>query len=82
MLRAICEAQTINERRDNDFMLLLGLNETIHQLVMENSTHWHEHVLRREDGHILIRELQIEVKDTRRKGSQKRLGRRHEGWFD
>ena len=42
-------------------MLLLGLNETIHQLAMANSVHWHSHVLRRENGHALRSALDFEV---------------------
>ena len=38
-------------------MLMLGMNETIDQLDMANSAHWHGHVLRREDGHVLIKAL-------------------------
>ena len=37
-------------------MLMLGLNETIHQLAMANNVCWHGHVLRKEDGHVLRRE--------------------------
>ena len=36
-------------------MLMLDLNETIDQLAMANSVHWYDHVLRREDDHVLRR---------------------------
>ena len=38
-----------------DFMLMLGLNETIDQSTIANSVRWHGHALRREDGHVLRR---------------------------
>ena len=37
-------------------MFILGLNETMDQLAMENNVRWYGHVLRREDGHVLRRE--------------------------
>ena len=47
---------------------MLGLNEAIDQLAMADSVRWYGHVLRREDGHILIRALDFEVDDQRMKG--------------
>ena len=44
-----------NIKRSTDFMFVLGLNETIDQLVMANSVCWYGHVLRREDGLVLRR---------------------------
>ena len=42
-------------------MLMLVLNETMNQLAVENSVRWYGHVLRKEDGHVLRRALDIEV---------------------
>ena len=53
-------------------MLILCFNETVDQLAMANSVHWHSHVLRREDGHILRRVLEFEVEGQRKKGRPKR----------
>ena len=39
---------------------------------MANSICWYSHVLRREDGHILRRALDIEVEGQRKKGRSKR----------
>ena len=36
---------------------MLGLIETIDQLAMASSFHWHDHLSRREHGHVLIRAL-------------------------
>ena len=55
-----------DSRRAIDLMLMLGLNEIIHQLcicIME---------LRKEDGHILRRALHLEVEGQRKKGRLKR----------
>ena len=40
-------------------MLMLSLDDTIDQLAMVNSAHWHRHVLRRE------RALELEVEGQR-----------------
>ena len=56
MVRAMFGVQLNNRKRSTDVMFMLGLNETIDQLAMANSVHWHGHVLRREDGHVLRRE--------------------------
>ena len=47
---------TVQDRKGStDLMFMLGLNETIDQLAMANSVHWHGHVLRREHGHAVER---------------------------
>ena len=58
-------------QRSKDLMLMLGLHETIDQLGMANNVHWHCHALR-EDGHVL-RTLDLDVKDQRKKGRSKRI---------
>ena len=51
---------------------MLGMNETIDQLVMENSIRWHGHVLRREDGHVLRKALHFEVEGQGKNGRPKK----------
>ena len=48
---------------------MLGLNETIDQLA--NSVRCYGHVLRREDGHLLRRALDLKVDGQRKKGRSK-----------
>ena len=55
-----CGVQLKDRRGSSDLMFMLGLNETMDQLVMANSVCWHGHVLRREDGHVLITALDFE----------------------
>ena len=52
-------------------MFMLGLNETIDQLAMEDSVHWYGHVLRRKDGDVLRRALDFEAEGKRIKGWSK-----------
>ena len=46
-------------------MVMLGLNETIDQSAMPSGVPWYGHVLRREDGHVLIRALYFDVECQR-----------------
>ena len=39
--------------------------------ILENST-WHGHVLRRDDGHVLRKTFEFEVKGTRKRGRPKK----------
>ena len=66
MVRAMCRVQHKNIQRPTDMMFMLGLNEAIDQLAMENRVHWYGDVLRREDGHI-VRALDLEVEVQRKK---------------
>ena len=59
-------------KRSKNLMLMLDLNETIHQLAMAKSVHWYGHVVKRGDGHILRRALDFEVECQRKKGRPKR----------
>ena len=50
---------------------MLGFSETIDQLAMANSVRWYDHVLRREDGQVLRRALDLEVEGQRKNGRSK-----------
>ena len=62
MLRAVCEVHLKDRKRSTDFMFIQGLKETIGQLAIADSVRWYGDVLRREDGHVLRRALDFEVK--------------------
>ena len=72
MVRAMCGVQLKDRKRSTDLMFILQLNETIDQLAIANSVCWYGHMLRREDGHVSRRALDIEVEGHRRKGRPKR----------
>ena len=52
-MRAMCGVQLTDRKISKDLMFVLGLNETLGQLVMANCVHWDGRVLRRDDGHVL-----------------------------
>ena len=55
---------------------MLWLNEAIDQLAMANRVQWYDRVLRRENGQVLRRALDIEVEGQRKKGRPKRTWKR------
>ena len=59
-----------SKKRSTDFMLMLGFTETMDQLAMANSLY--DHVLWREDSHVLRRASDFEVEGQRKKGRPKR----------
>ena len=75
MMRAICRVQLKDRNRSTDLMFMPGLNENIDQLAMANGFNWYDHVLSREDGHVLRRALDIEVKCQKKNGGRIGHGR-------
>ena len=53
---------------------MLDLNEVIDCLSAAESVHWHSYVLRKENGHVLIRTLVFELKGWRKKEKVKNGG--------
>ena len=68
MVRAMCGAKLMEKKRTEDLMEMLGLKETVVQMAKANGVRWYRHVLRRDDGHVLRRALEFEVKGKRRQG--------------
>ena len=56
--------EQLKDRRSKDLMMLLGLNDTVGQLAMENNICWY--------GHVLRRSLDFKVEGHRKKGRPKR----------
>ena len=64
--RAMCGAKLMETKRTEDLMEMLGLKETVVQLAKANGVRWFGHVLRRDDGHVLRKVLEFEVKGKRK----------------
>ena len=75
MERAMCEVWLKDRKRTKDLILMLGLNETIEQQATANSACWYGDVLRKEDGLVLNRALDLLVKNKRKKLGQRGLGK-------
>ena len=66
MVRAMCGAKLMEKKRTEDLMEMLGLKETVVQMAKANGVRWYGHVLRRDDGHVLRKLLEFEVKGKRK----------------
>ena len=71
-VRTMCGLQLNDRKRTKDLIPMLGLIETISHFAMANSVCWYDHVLRKEDGHVLRRALDFEVEGQRKRGRLKR----------
>ena len=72
MVRAMCGAKRMEKKRTEDLMEMLGLKETVVQMAKVNVVRWYGHVLRRDDGHVLRKGLEFEVKGKRKRGQPKK----------
>ena len=55
-----------------NMMEMLGLKETAVQMAKANGVRWYGHVLRRDDGHVLRKMLEFEVRGKRKPGRLKK----------
>ena len=63
----MCEVQLKDRKRSANLILMLGLNETMDQLAIANRVRWHGHVMRRDNGHVMRRALDLKVQGQRKK---------------
>ena len=54
-------------------MEMLGLNETVVQMAKANGVRWYRHVLMRDDGVVLRKALEFEVRGKRKRGRPKKM---------
>ena len=62
----------MEKKMAEDLMEILGLKETKVQMAKANGVKWYRHVLRRDDGHVLRKVLEFEVKGKRKQGGPKK----------
>ena len=72
MVRVMCGAKLMEKKRTEDLMEMLGLKETAVQMTKANGVRWYRHVLRRDDGHVLRKVLEFEVRGKRKQGRLKK----------
>ena len=75
MVRAMCCLKVVDRKTTEEQMDMLGLKETIDQLVTANGVRWYGHVLRRDDNSVLRVALNLEVSDKRSENGRRRPGR-------
>ena len=64
MMRAMCGAK---------LMEMLGLKETVVQMAKANGVRLYGYMLKRDDGHVLRKALEFEVKGKRKRGRTKKM---------
>ena len=72
MVRAMCGAKLMEKKRTEDLMEMLRLKETVVQMAKANGGRWYGHMLRRDDGDVLRKALEFEVKGKRKRGRPKK----------
>ena len=72
MVRAMCGAKPMEKKRTEDLMEMLGLKETVVQMAKTNGVRWYGHVVRRDDGHVLRKAWEFEVKGKSKQGQPKK----------
>ena len=72
MVRAMCSAKLMEKKRTENLMEMLGLKETVVRMAKTIGMRWYGHVLRRDDGHVLRKALEFEVKGKRKRGRPKK----------
>ena len=53
-------------------MYVLGSKETVVQMAKAHGVRWYGHVLSKDDGHVLRKALEFEVKGKRKRGHPKK----------
>ena len=71
-MRAMCGAKLLEKKRTEELIEMLGLKETVVQMVKANGVRWYGYVLRRDDRHVLRKALEFEVKGKRKQGQPKK----------
>ena len=61
----------MEKKRTEDLMEMLGLKETVVQMAKANGVRCYRYVLRRDDGHVLRKVLEFEVKGKRKRRQPK-----------
>ena len=59
MVRAMCGAKLMEQKRTEDLMEMLGLKKTVVQMAKANGVRWYGHVLRRDDGLVLKQSIGV-----------------------
>ena len=73
IVTAMCGTKLMERKRTEDLMNMLELKEMVVQMAKANGVRWYGHVLRRDDGHVLRKALEFEVKIKRRRGRPRKM---------
>ena len=68
----MCDAKLMEKKSTEDLLEMLGLKQTVVQMAKASGVRWYRHVLRKDDGHVLRKALEFEVKGKRKGGRPKK----------
>ena len=68
MVRAMCGAKLMEKKRTEDLIEMLGWMETAVQMAEANGVRWYGHMLRMDDGYVMRKALEFEVRGKRNPG--------------
>ena len=68
--------KTDGEKEDREPNGDVGIEGTVVQMAKTNGVRWYGRVLRRDDGHVLRKLLEFEMKGKRKRGQPKKTWRR------
>ena len=70
--RVICGAKLMQKKRREDLMEVLAMKEAVIQMAKANGVRWYGYLLRKNDGHVLIKAMEFEVKGKRKRVQPKK----------
>ena len=76
MVRAMCGVKLADEKRTEELMNRLGLEESIDKLARANGLRWYGHILRKEDGEAIREALHFNIEGPRKRGRPKMMWRK------
>ena len=76
MVRSMCKVKSVDRKKMEDLMDMLGLKETLDRMAKANGVRWYGHVIRRDDYNILKRAMMMQVNGKRKRGRPKLTWRR------
>ena len=59
MMRAMCKVKVMEKRTSQELMSLLSLKDTLDGLARASRVQWYGHILRRDNGDVLRRPLEL-----------------------
>ena len=68
MIRVMCGVKLLDQRNSEELMDMLGIKESLDRMAKASSMRWCGHVLRKEDDYAIVKALNFEVSNSRRRG--------------
>ena len=67
-MRSMCGVKLVDGKNTEDLMKMLGLKETLYEMVQANRVRWYGHVVWRDEESILKKAMMLQVNGQRKRG--------------